>query len=231
MSALAGCRQGIDWHHVCGKGAGTLRPGAAAAFMRRHNSVWIDHGYDRNAGRCRRARHQPGRQGRRRYRGGAWHRSRLRGGAGGGGRRGGGRHRHRRAGQRDPRLRAGHAAGARRDRALVEAAGARWLPIQLDQRNLRALRQAATSIEAGFGGIDVLFANAGIQAFKPLLEMNDPDWHDQIDVNLTGHRQRAQGVRAGAGAARRRAHHHHLVDAGAARDQERRRPTRRRSGA
>ncbi len=69
---------------------------------------------------------------------------------------------------------------------LVEAAGARWLPIQLDQRNLALLRQAAAAIEAGFGGIDVLFANAGIQAFKPLLEMNDPDWHDQIDVNLTG---------------------------------------------
>ncbi len=70
--------------------------------------------------------------------------------------------------------------------SLVEAAGARWLPIQLDQRNIARLRQAAETIEAGFGGIDVLFANAGIQAFKPLLEMNDPDWHDQIDVNLTG---------------------------------------------
>ena len=69
---------------------------------------------------------------------------------------------------------------------LVEAAGARWLPIQLDQRNIALLRQAVETIEAGFGGIDVLFANAGIQAFKPLLEMNDPDWHDQIDINLTG---------------------------------------------
>ena len=37
-----------------------------------------------------------------------------------------------------------------------------------------------------FGGIDILFANAGIQDFKPLLEMEDADWHDQIDVNLTG---------------------------------------------
>ncbi len=69
---------------------------------------------------------------------------------------------------------------------LVEQAGARWLPIQLDQRNIALLRQAVETIEVGFGGIDVLFANAGIQAFKPLLEMNDPDWHDQIDINLTG---------------------------------------------
>jgi NAD(P)-dependent dehydrogenase (short-subunit alcohol dehydrogenase family) len=33
---------------------------------------------------------------------------------------------------------------------------------------------------------DIVFANAGIQAFKPILEMDDADWHDQIDVNLNG---------------------------------------------
>lgn len=32
----------------------------------------------------------------------------------------------------------------------------------------------------------MLFANAGIQAFAPLLEMTDRHWHDQIDVNFTG---------------------------------------------
>ena len=69
---------------------------------------------------------------------------------------------------------------------LVEQAGGSWLSIRLDQRDLGALRQAAEQVEKTFGGIDVLFANAGIQAFKPLLEMEDPDWHDQIDVNLTG---------------------------------------------
>ena len=39
---------------------------------------------------------------------------------------------------------------------------------------------------AAFGGLDILFANAGVQAFKPLLEMADADWHTQIDVNLSG---------------------------------------------
>jgi NAD(P)-dependent dehydrogenase (short-subunit alcohol dehydrogenase family) len=34
--------------------------------------------------------------------------------------------------------------------------------------------------------VDVVFANAGIQAFKPLLEMSDHDWQDQIEVNLNG---------------------------------------------
>lgn len=69
---------------------------------------------------------------------------------------------------------------------LVEQSGARWLAITLDQRDLPALRQAATTVTKSFGGVDILFANAGIQAFKPILEMQDPDWHDQIDINLTG---------------------------------------------
>ena len=69
---------------------------------------------------------------------------------------------------------------------LIQAADGRWVGIKLDQRNLPALRAAAAQAEREFGGIDILFANAGIQAFKPLLEMEDEDWHTQIDVNLTG---------------------------------------------
>jgi NAD(P)-dependent dehydrogenase (short-subunit alcohol dehydrogenase family) len=69
---------------------------------------------------------------------------------------------------------------------LVQGAGRRWLAVQLDQRDLAALREAAQRVEQEFGGLDILFANAGIQAFKPILEMEDADWHDQIDVNLTG---------------------------------------------
>jgi NAD(P)-dependent dehydrogenase (short-subunit alcohol dehydrogenase family) len=69
---------------------------------------------------------------------------------------------------------------------LIRAASRRWLGIKLDQRNLPALRAAAVRGEQEFGGIDILFANAGIQSFHPLLEMEDPDWHITIDVNLTG---------------------------------------------
>ena len=69
---------------------------------------------------------------------------------------------------------------------MVEAEGRRWLAIQLDQRDRPALRAAAARIEAEFGGLDIVFANASIQAFKPILEMGDPDWDDQIDINLTG---------------------------------------------
>ena len=69
---------------------------------------------------------------------------------------------------------------------LVQEAGSQWLALTLDQRDIGALRRAAEEVASAFGGIDVLFANAGIQAFKPLLEMEDADWHDQIDVNLSG---------------------------------------------
>lgn len=68
----------------------------------------------------------------------------------------------------------------------VQATGRRWLAIQLDQRDMEAVRQAATQVRQTFGGLDILFANAGIQAFKPLLEMDYADWHDQIEINLNG---------------------------------------------
>jgi NAD(P)-dependent dehydrogenase (short-subunit alcohol dehydrogenase family) len=69
---------------------------------------------------------------------------------------------------------------------LVQAAGGRWKSFVADQRELPALRAIAAEVEREMAGLDILFANAGIQAFRPLLEMEDPDWHIQIDVNLTG---------------------------------------------
>ena len=68
----------------------------------------------------------------------------------------------------------------------VTAQGVRWLPLHLDQRDMDAVRGAAGQVQQSFGGLDILFANAGVQGFKPLLDMKDADWHTQIDVNLTG---------------------------------------------
>jgi NAD(P)-dependent dehydrogenase (short-subunit alcohol dehydrogenase family) len=69
---------------------------------------------------------------------------------------------------------------------LVEQAGGKFLPLRLDQRDFAALKEAAEHIGSTFGGIDIVFANASIQAFKPLLEMQDADWDDHIEINLTG---------------------------------------------
>lgn len=68
----------------------------------------------------------------------------------------------------------------------VQAEGGRWLSFKLDQRNMPALKECALQVEGEFGGIDILFANAGIQEFRPLLEMDDVEWQTHIDVNLTG---------------------------------------------
>ncbi|CCB86500.1 SDR family NAD(P)-dependent oxidoreductase [Parachlamydia acanthamoebae] len=68
----------------------------------------------------------------------------------------------------------------------VKKEGSRWLSMELDQRNLSALKEAVLHIEKEFGGVDIVFANAGIQEFRPLLEMDDRDWQTHIDVNLTG---------------------------------------------
>jgi NAD(P)-dependent dehydrogenase (short-subunit alcohol dehydrogenase family) len=68
----------------------------------------------------------------------------------------------------------------------VEATGRRWLGITADQRDLAALRDAAARVGRELGGIDILFANAGTQAFQSLLEMDDANWYTHIDVNLTG---------------------------------------------
>lgn len=68
----------------------------------------------------------------------------------------------------------------------VTAAGRRWIGIVADQRDIGALRAAAKRAQDELGGVDIVFANAGIQAFRPLLEMEDADWQVQIDNNLTG---------------------------------------------
>ena len=68
----------------------------------------------------------------------------------------------------------------------VTSAGRHWLGIVADQRDMAAMRAAASRIERELGGLDIVFANAGIQAFMPLLEMDDEHWHVQVDTNLTG---------------------------------------------
>ena len=69
---------------------------------------------------------------------------------------------------------------------LVKERGRKFLGITADIRNIGALKAAATQAEQAMGHVDIVVANAGIQAFKPLLEMSDADWHDVVDNNLNG---------------------------------------------
>jgi NAD(P)-dependent dehydrogenase (short-subunit alcohol dehydrogenase family) len=68
----------------------------------------------------------------------------------------------------------------------VKAYGRKGETIRLDIRDLDALRKAADRIEAAYGKIDIVVANAAIQRWKSLLEMQDAEWRDVIDNNLNG---------------------------------------------
>jgi NAD(P)-dependent dehydrogenase (short-subunit alcohol dehydrogenase family) len=68
----------------------------------------------------------------------------------------------------------------------IKAYQRRTESIRLDIRDIAALRAAADKINQTYGKIDIVVANAAIQRWKPLLEMDDADWRDVIDNNLNG---------------------------------------------
>ena len=69
---------------------------------------------------------------------------------------------------------------------LVKARGRRWLGITADIREFTAMKAAADQVQSTMGHVDIVVANAAIQAFKPLLEMEESDWHSVVHNNLDG---------------------------------------------
>ena len=69
---------------------------------------------------------------------------------------------------------------------FIKQYGRRSEAIQADIRDIGALRKIADKMVADYGKIDIVVANAAIQRWKPLLEMDDADWRDVIDNNLNG---------------------------------------------
>ncbi len=68
----------------------------------------------------------------------------------------------------------------------IRGYGRRVAAYEIDIRDIAALRKAADEIAREFGKIDIVVADAAIQRWKPLLEMEDSDWYDVIDNNLNG---------------------------------------------
>jgi NAD(P)-dependent dehydrogenase (short-subunit alcohol dehydrogenase family) len=68
----------------------------------------------------------------------------------------------------------------------IRAYGRRGDGVQADVRDISALRRIADRVERDHGKIDIVVADAAIQRWKPLLEMQDADWRDVIDNNLNG---------------------------------------------
>lgn len=70
--------------------------------------------------------------------------------------------------------------------SMIERLGRSARAIKADIRDSELLRAIAAQIERELGTVDILVANAAIQGWKPLLEMSDADWRDQIENNLNG---------------------------------------------
>ena len=68
----------------------------------------------------------------------------------------------------------------------VRKLGRKCKTVHADIRDIASLRAVAADTEKEFGKVDILVANAAIQRWKPLLEMEDADWRDVIDNNLNG---------------------------------------------
>ena len=68
----------------------------------------------------------------------------------------------------------------------VRAYGRRGEGVRADIRDIAALRGLADRVDRDYGRIDIVVADAAIQRWKPLLEMDDADWRDVIDNNLNG---------------------------------------------
>ena len=68
----------------------------------------------------------------------------------------------------------------------IQAYGRKGDSIRADIRDINALRAAADQVERTHGKIDIVVADAAIQRWKPLLEMEDSDWFDVINNNLNG---------------------------------------------
>ena len=69
---------------------------------------------------------------------------------------------------------------------LLSSIGPKSATLIGDIRQINDLRAIADRVSQDFGGIDIVVANAAIQTFKPLLEMDDADWHDTVHNNLNG---------------------------------------------
>ena len=78
------------------------------------------------------------------------------------------------------------AAGAERTATEIAEAGGQARAARCDVTDRAGVRAMIEASVAAFGPLDVVFNNAGIAQIKPLLEIDDADWHRMMDVNAFG---------------------------------------------
>jgi NAD(P)-dependent dehydrogenase (short-subunit alcohol dehydrogenase family) len=69
----------------------------------------------------------------------------------------------------------------------IRAAGGRALPLVADVSDSEQMRAAVEALVHEFGGLDIIFANAGINGvWAPIDELQPEEWSRTINTNLTG---------------------------------------------
>lgn len=72
------------------------------------------------------------------------------------------------------------------DRVDVKDAPPDWLCRKGSATSGNDTESALAAMDASWGGVDVAFANAGVAANKPSLDLTEDEWQRVLDVNLTG---------------------------------------------
>jgi meso-butanediol dehydrogenase/(S,S)-butanediol dehydrogenase/diacetyl reductase len=78
--------------------------------------------------------------------------------------------------------------------AAIEAAGGEGLAHTLDVTDADAVARTAAECDNAFGGIDLLFANAGVLSVVRVVDMDPAEWRRVLEVNATGVFIAAQAV-------------------------------------
>lgn len=69
---------------------------------------------------------------------------------------------------------------------LIKIGAPDVLALQADVREFKVQQRVVAEILDRFGPLDVVIANAGVGHFSPIDKMQHKDWHEIIDINLTG---------------------------------------------
>lgn len=78
------------------------------------------------------------------------------------------------------------AAGAAATVRAITENGGRAFAVQANVGNAAEVDAMFARVDAEFGALDFLVNNAGVQTWKPLLELTEAEWDRVIDTNLKG---------------------------------------------
>ena len=79
-----------------------------------------------------------------------------------------------------------NAEGAKRTAGEIAASGGEARGVATDVTNRADVQALIRASVDAFGGLDIIFNNAGIAQTKPLLDITDEEWRVMMDVNAYG---------------------------------------------